>query len=45
MVWESKEHKVNYLLKRNRIILQKIVDLLKEMTDNEAEMMRLQRRV
>jgi len=44
-MFQSREHKVNYLLKENRLTMEKIISLLRDIADNEREIIRLYREV
>ncbi len=40
-MFQSRQHKANYLLKENREIMEKVVSLMREIADNEREIVRL----
>jgi len=43
--FQSREHRINYLLKKNRECVDKILVLLREIRENEIEIVRLYREV
>ena len=40
-MFDSPEHKINYLLKENREAMEKIVGLLQEISNNQRELVRM----
>jgi len=41
--WQSKEHKINYLKRNNRLLEKEIITLLRQIKDNNEEIERLKK--